>query len=88
MPFLVGEIESEDQGCETLECTPAEYMQKISERNHDEVSALMESEIDHMEESHHFSIVHREGEKPEREEGEEYEEGGLDEVHTCRFLIE
>ena len=61
-------------------------MQKFSERNHDEVSALMESEIDQVKKVHRFIVQDSEWEELERVEREEYEEGGLDERHVYQNM--
>lgn len=60
--FLIIEISSKDKWSETLEETPTEDMDKISEWYHDKVSPFMESEIDHMEEIHRFIVEYSEGE--------------------------
>ncbi len=84
--FFVVEISSKNKWCQALKETSTEYVEKISEGNHDEVSSLMESEIDIVKEIHQFIVEYSEGEELERIDREEDEEESVSYRHTV-FLI-
>lgn len=48
------------QRCHALEEAPTEYIEKVSEWHHDEVSAFVKSSIDEVHESHRFIVDHSE----------------------------
>ncbi len=63
-------------------------MEKISEGDHDEVSTLMESEIDSVEEIHRLIVEHSEWEELERVDREDdEEEERVREVHREKCTL-
>ena len=84
--FLVVEISSKNQWREALEKTTPEYMEKISEWNHDEMSSFMESEIDSVKKVHRLIVQHSEWEELERVDREDDEEDGPDSKHVVYLL--